>query len=239
VNVHWLINGQKTFITNAGTPMSHHAMVMAATGVKPSGRKEISCFIVPNGTPGFNIGRKLEKIGWHTMDTREIFFEDCRIPEENLMGELGHGLRQALEGMNLGRTTFGAIGTGLAQACLDLALAYAKQRVQFGQPIAKFQAIQFKLADMEVKVEAARQLTLKAAYLRDTGQPYAKEAAVAKLFGSRIAVEVADEAVQIHGGYGFTKEFIVSHHYCDAKVLEIGEGTNEIMRLVIARELGC
>ncbi len=238
-NGYWVINGQKTFITNAGTPMSHNALVMAATGVKPDGRKEISCFIVPNGIPGFNVGRRLKKIGWHTMDTREIFFEDCRIPEENLLGEMGHGLRQALHGMNLGRIAFGAIGTGMAQGCLDLALSYAKQRVQFGQPISKFQAIQFKLADMATKVEAARHLYRYAAYLRDMGQPHIKEAAMAKLFATRIAVEVADEAVQIHGGYGFSRETVVAHHYCDAKVLEIGEGTNEIQRLVIARELGC
>lgn len=238
-NGQWVINGQKTFITSAGTPMSHHAVVFASTGTKSDGRKEVSSFIVPNGTPGFEIGQRFKKIGWHTMDTRELFFEDCAVPEEDMLGKQGQGLRQALDSLDLGRIAFGAIGTGVAQGCLDLALDYAKQRVQFGQPIARFQAIHFKLADMATKVEASRQLYRYAAYLRHTEKPHLKEAAMAKLYSSELAVEAAREAAQIFGGYSFIRETPIAHHYCDAKVLEIGEGTSEIQRISIARELGC
>jgi butyryl-CoA dehydrogenase len=230
----WVINGSKTFITNAGTEFSDGCLVLAKTGPN-----EFSMFIVPDDAPGFVKGAKLRKLGWRHMDTRELFFEDCTIPEENLIGGRGRGLRVALTGMDLGRIAFGTCSTGLAQACFDNALAYAKERVQFGQPIAAFQGIQFKLADMATKIATARSISFEAARMRDAGLQSDVAASMAKLYASRVCVEAADEAFQIFGGYGFTFDYPIARLYADAKVMEIGEGSNEIQRLYIARALGC
>ncbi|MHB1011458.1 MAG: acyl-CoA dehydrogenase family protein [Desulfobacteria bacterium] len=235
----WVLNGTKMFITNCGTDISFGPIVMAISGKQPDGRKEISSFIVPTGTPGYVIGNRNETIGWCNMDNRELVFEDCGIPEENLFGTRGKGIAQALGGLNLGRIAFGAICTGLAQACLDASLSYAKERVQFRQPISKFQEIQFKLADMAFRVQAARTLTHKAAWLKANGRPHATEATMAKLYASEAAMQSALDGFQIHGGYGFTKEYDINRYYRDAKIMTIGEGTSEICRMVIARALGC
>jgi alkylation response protein AidB-like acyl-CoA dehydrogenase len=230
----WIINGSKTFITNAGTKVSDGCIVLARTG--PG---EFSTFIVPDDTPGFIRGQKLNKLGWRAMDTRELFFEDCAVPEANLIGPRGKGLRVVLTGMDLGRIAFGVCSTGLAQACLDHSLAYANERVQFQQPLSSFQAIQFKLADMATKVETARAISFQAARRRDAGMPSELAASMAKLYASRVCVEAADEAFQIYGGYGFVMEYPIARLYADAKMMEIGEGTNEVQRMYIARALGC
>ncbi len=235
----WVLNGTKMFITNCGTDISFGPIVMAISGKQPDGKKEISSFIVPTGTPGYLIGSRNDTIGWCNMDNRELVFEDCGIPEENLFGNRGKGIAQALGGLNLGRIAFGAICTGLAQACLDASLAYAKERVQFGKPISKFQEIQFKLADMAFRVQAARALTHKAAWLKAQGRPHATEATMAKLYASEAAMQSALDGFQIHGGYGFTREYDINRYYRDAKIMTIGEGTSEICRIVIARALGC
>ncbi len=235
----WVLNGTKMFITNCGTDISFGPIVMAISGKHPGGKKEISSFIVPTGTPGYLIGNRNDTIGWCNMDNRELIFEDCGIPEENLFGSRGKGIAQALGGLNLGRIAFGAICTGLAQACLDASLAYAKERVQFGKPISKFQEIQFKLADMASRVQAARTLTHKAAWLKANGRPHATEATMAKLYASEAAMQSALDGFQIHGGYGFTREYDINRYYRDAKIMTIGEGTSEICRMVIARALGC
>jgi short-chain 2-methylacyl-CoA dehydrogenase len=239
VNGEWVINGVKIFITNAGLKNSMGMVLMCVTGVNEKGRKEISSIIVPKGTPGLIEGSKFKKIGWNVMDTREILFKDCRVPEENLLGKRGKGLTQALGGLNLGRCDFGAIGTGVAQAAFDLSLKYAKGRVQFGRPICKNQAIAFKLADMAVRVETARLHTYRAAWLMDNGKPHETEATIAKLVASEMATKNVYEGFQIHGGWGFMKEYDISRLYQNVKILEIGEGTNEICRLVISRALGC
>lgn len=235
----WVINGTKIFITNAGLDNSLGVVLMAITGVREDGRKEISSIIVPKGTPGFIIGNKFRKIGWNIMDTRELIFDNCRVPEGNLFGTLGKGIAQALGGLNLGRIAFGAIGTGIAQAALDYSLKHAQERVQFGSPICKFQAIQAKLAEMAVNVEAARLLTYKAAWLKDQGRPHHTEATMAKLVSSEMAVRNVMLGFQIHGGYGFMKEYPISRLYRNVKMMEIGEGTSEVCRMVIARDLGC
>lgn len=229
----WVLNGSKTFITNAGTEISDGCVVLARTG------DTFSTFIVPRDTPGFVTGRKLAKLGWRSMDTRELFFEDCRVPRENMIGPEGKGLRVVLTGMDLGRIAFGICSTGLAQGCLDHALAYANERVQFKRPLSSFQAIQFKLADMATKIATARSLSFDAARRRDAELPSEVAASMAKLYASRVCVEAADEAFQIFGGYGFTYEYPVARFYADAKMMEIGEGTNEIQRIFIARSLGC
>ena len=235
----WVINGTKMFITNAGTDMSLGVTLLAVSGTRPSGEREYSAFLVERGTPGFNVGRRIPKIGWHAVDTRELIFEGCRIPADHLIGQQGVGLRQFMKALAIGRISVAALSLGCAAACLDLALDYAKQRRQFDQPISHFQAIQFKLADMAVAVENARLITYKAAWLYDQGREFAKEAAMAKLYASDTAMHVASEAVQVHGGYGYTDEYVVSRFFRDAKILQIGEGTNEIQRMVIARLLGC
>jgi len=235
----WVINGTKMFITNAGTEMSLGVILLAVTGQRPDGEREYSAFMVERGTPGFTVGRKIAKIGWHAVDTRELIFEGCRVPGNHLVGKQGVGLRQFMKALAIGRISVAALALGCAQACLELALDYAKQRRQFDQPISHFQAIQFKLADMALAVENSRLITYKAAWLYDQGRDFAKEAAMAKLHASDTAMQVASEAVQIHGGYGYTDEYIVSRFFRDAKVLQIGEGTNEIQRIVIARLLGC
>ncbi len=234
----WVIDGTKAFITNAGTPISVGVTVAAVTGERPDGRPEISNIFVPTGTPGYHVGRPYRKMGWHASDTRELVFTSCRVPEENLVGGRGEGYRNFMKILDDGRVAIAAMATGLAQGCLDESIKYARERVAFGAPISKHQAIAFKLADMALKVELARLAYLRASWLKDRGRRFKKEASMAKLYASEIAVEVAREAVQIHGGYGYMDEFPVSRHYRDAKVLEIGEGTSEIQRILIARELG-
>jgi butyryl-CoA dehydrogenase len=229
----WVINGSKAFITNSGTPITSLVTVTAKTGPD-----EISAIIVPAGTPGFIVEPPYHKMGWRASDTHGLTFQDCRVPAENLLGERGNGLRQFLHILNEGRVAIAAMATGVAQACLDEAVAYAKERTAFGRAIGANQGVAFKLADMQVAVEAARLLTYKAAWLRDQGKPYRKEAAMAKLYASEAAVDATREATQIFGGYGFMDETSVARHYRDAKVLEIGEGTSEIQRLLISRGLG-
>jgi alkylation response protein AidB-like acyl-CoA dehydrogenase len=235
----WVIDGTKMFTSNAGTEMSQGVVLLAVSGTRADGGREYSAFMVPRGTPGFRLGKNLGKIGWDATDTRELIFEGCRVPGDHLIGPPGVGLRQFMQALAVGRISVAALSLGLAQACLESALEYARQRIQFGQPISRFQAIQFKLADMATAVENARLLTYKAAWLYDHGRDYAKEAAMAKLYASDAAMAAASEAVQIHGGYGYTDEYPVSRFFRDAKILQIGEGTNEIQRLVIARHLGC
>ncbi len=229
----WVVNGSKIFITNAGTDWSACVTITARTGPD-----EISNLVVPNGAPGYEISPPMEKMGWHASDTRELSFRECRVPAENLLGPRGAGFRQFLAILDGGRISVAAMGLGLAQGAYELALAYALEREQFGRKIARFQAVQFKLADMATEIEAGRALVYKAAWLKDGGRPFAKEAAMAKLYTGEMARRVVNEALQIHGGYGYMEEFPIARFYRDQKVLEIGEGTNEIQRMVIARHLG-
>ena len=229
----WVIDGSKIFITNAGTDITACVTITAHTG-----EDEISNLIVPNGTDGYVISAPMHKLGWRASDTRELSFRSCAVPEGNLLGPRGQGFHQFLEILDGGRISVAAMGVGLAQGAYDLALAYAKERHQFGKPIATFQAIQFQLADMAVEIEAGRQLVYKAAWLKDEGRDFAKDAAIAKLFTGELSRRVVNEALQIHGGYGYMEEFAISRFYRDQKILEIGEGTNEVQRLVIARGLG-
>ena len=235
VDGEWVINGSKCFITNAS--FAKFVTITAVTD-KDKGTRGISAIIVPTGTPGFTVRTGYEKLGLHGSNTTELFFDNVRVPEKNLVGVRGQGYKQFLMVLDGGRIAIGAMGVGIAQACLDAALKYAKERVQFGQPIGKFQAIQFKLADIAMNIELARTMYLKAAWLKDTGQPYSPQANYAKLFGSEMATKAALDAIQIHGGYGYIKEFPVERYLRDAKLLEIGEGTSEVIRLVIARSLG-
>jgi alkylation response protein AidB-like acyl-CoA dehydrogenase len=235
----WVINGAKQFITNAGNELAGHVVITAATGPPASdGRPEISNLIVESGTPGYEPGEPYRKMGWHASDTRPLSFTDCRVPDENLLGELGAGLRQFLHVLDIGRIGVAAMGVGLAQGALDEALVYASQRQAFGRPIGSFQAIQLKLADMATEIEAARLLTYRAAFLKDQGRDFTLAAAQAKLKTGRVAVRACEEAVQIHGGYGYIEDYPVCRFYRDAKILTIGEGTDEIQQLVIARALG-
>jgi short-chain 2-methylacyl-CoA dehydrogenase len=229
----WVINGAKIFITNAGTDISACVTITALTG-----EGEISNLIVPNGVPGYEISAPMEKLGWRASDTRELSFKEVRVPEGNLLGERGQGFRQFLEILDGGRISVAAMGVGLAQGAYDLAFKYAQEREQFGKPIASFQAIQFQLADMAVEIEAGRNLVYKAAWLKDQGREFAKEAAMAKLYTGELSHRVVNQALQIHGGYGFMDESAISRLYRDQKILEIGEGTNEVQRMVIARHLG-
>ncbi|MGH2931826.1 MAG: acyl-CoA dehydrogenase family protein [Gaiellaceae bacterium] len=229
----WVINGSKIFITNAGTDISACVTITALTG-----EDEISNLIVPNGTPGYDISPPMEKLGWRASDTRELSFKDARVPEGNLLGPRGKGFQQFLEILDGGRISVAAMGVGLAQGAYDLALKYAQEREQFGKAIAKFQAVQFKLVDMATEIEAGRNLVYKAAWLKDRGRPFAKEAAMAKLYTGELAHRAANESLQIHGGYGFMEESAISRLYRDQKILEIGEGTNEVQRMVIAKHLG-
>jgi short-chain 2-methylacyl-CoA dehydrogenase len=229
----WVINGSKTFITNAGTDISGCVTITALTG-----EGEVSNIIVPNGTPGYEISPPMNKLGWRASDTRELSFKDAAVPEGNLLGPRGEGFRQFLEILDGGRISVAAMGVGLAQGAYDLAFRYAQEREQFGKPIARFQAVQFQLADMAVELEAGRNLVYKAAWLKDQGRPFAKEAAMAKLYTGELSHRVANAALQIHGGYGFMDESPISRLYRDQKILEIGEGTNEVQRMVIARHLG-
>jgi alkylation response protein AidB-like acyl-CoA dehydrogenase len=229
----WVINGSKIFITNAGTDITVCVTITARTG-----DDGISNIIVPNGTPGYTISAPMHKLGWRASDTRELSFENCAVPEENLLGARGEGFNQFLQILDGGRISVAAMGVGLAQGAYDLAHAYAKEREQFGKPIAKFQAVQFKLADMATEIAAGRALVYKAAWLKDEGRDFAREAAMAKLFTGELSHRVANAALQIHGGYGYMEESAIARLYRDQKVLEIGEGTNEVQRMVIARHLG-
>ena len=229
----WVINGAKQFITNSGTDITGFVMITARTG-----DEEVSNLLVPNGTPGYEVGEPYRKMGWNASDTRPLSFEDCRVPEENLVGPRGMGFKQFLQTLDGGRIGVAAMGVGLAQGALDEALAYAKERVAFGRPIASYQAIQAKLADISTEIEAARLLTYKAAALKDAGRNFTLTAAQAKLKTGRLAVRAAEEAVQIHGGYGYIEEYPVCRFYRDAKILTIGEGTDEVQQMVIARALG-
>jgi len=234
----WVINGSKQFITNAGTDISGVVVITAVTDSADGDRNEISNILVENGTPGYEPGPQYRKMGWHASDTRPLAFTDCRVPEENLVGGRGRGLQQFFQVLDIGRIGVAAMGVGLAQGALDEALAYAKQRRAFGKPISSFQTIQAKLANLSTEIEACRLLVQKAAWLKDEGKNFSLVAAQAKLKSGRLAVHAADEAVQIHGGYGFIEEYPVARFYRDAKILTIGEGTDEIQELVIARALG-
>ena len=229
----WVIDGTKMFITNAGTPLSRLVTITARTG-----EDEVSNIVVENGTPGYEQSAPLKKMGWRSSDTRELVFRGCRVPEGNLLGPRGQGFRQFLQILDGGRISVAALGLGMAQGAFELALRYAQDREQFGRPIGKFQAVQFKIADMATEIDAARQLVYRAAWLKDEGRDFAQAAAIAKLYTGELARRACNESLQIHGGYGFMDEYPISRFYRDAKVLEIGEGTNEIQRLVIARGLG-
>jgi alkylation response protein AidB-like acyl-CoA dehydrogenase len=229
----WIVNGSKMFITNAGTELTWGVTITARTG-----EDEISNLVVENGTAGYDISEPLHKLGWKASDTRALTFADCAVPEGNLLGPRGKGFTQFLEILDGGRISVAAMGVGLAQGAYDLASAYARERTQFGRPIGSFQAIAFQLADMAVEIEAGRQLVYRAAWLKDQGRPFALEAAMAKLYTGELSHRVASQALQIHGGYGFMDEFPISRLYRDQKILEIGEGTNEVQRMVISRHLG-
>jgi short/branched chain acyl-CoA dehydrogenase len=229
----WVVNGSKIFITNAGTDISACVTITARTG-----EDEISNIIVPNETPGYEISAPMRKMGWRASDTRELSFRDVEVPESNLLGPRGAGFKQFLEILDGGRISVAAMGLGLAQGAYELARSYAQEREQFGKPVAAFQAIQFALADMATEIEAGRGLVYRAAWLKDQDRPFAQEAAMAKLYTGELSKRVSDRALQIHGGYGFMDEYAISRLYRDQKVLEIGEGTNEVQRMVIARHLG-
>jgi short-chain 2-methylacyl-CoA dehydrogenase len=232
-NGEWIIDGSKIFITNAGTDITSCVTITAVTG-----DGEISNIVVPNGTPGYVISEPMQKLGWRASDTRELSFQDVHVPERNLLGPRGEGFRQFLTILDGGRISVAAMGVGLAQGAYDLAYAYAKERRQFGQPIARFQAVQEKLVDMATEIEAARTLVWKAAWEKDQGRAFAQTAAMAKLFSGELSHRAANWSLQIHGGYGFMDEYAISRLYRDQKILEIGEGTNEVQRMVIARHLG-
>jgi butyryl-CoA dehydrogenase len=234
----WIVNGTKAFITNAGTPISGFVTITAVTGRRPDGKNEVSTILVPKGTPGFRIGRAYRKMGWHASDTNELIFEDCVVGQACTLGPRGRGVAHFLQILDGGRIGVAAMSVGLAQGCLDISLEYAHRRSTFGQPIAKRQAVQFMLAALAAEIESARWLTYRVAALKDAGQPFTKEAAMAKLVASELAVKAADVAVQVHGGLGFMDETPAARFYRDAKILTLGEGTSEIMKLIIARQLG-
>ena len=229
----WVINGSKAFITNSGTTITSLVTITAKTGPD-----EISAIIIPTGTPGFEVEPAYEKMGWHASDTHGLRFDDCRVPEDHLLGTRGQGFRQFMSILDDGRIAIAALAVGVLQACLEESAAYAKERTSFGQPIASYQAVAFAIANIEVMAEASRLLTYKAAWLKDTGQPYRRAAARAKLYATESAVSATRMATQVFGGAGFLDDTLVARHYRDAKVLEIGEGTSEIQRIVIARGLG-
>jgi short-chain 2-methylacyl-CoA dehydrogenase len=233
----WIIDGAKTFISNSGTEIGGPTVIAAVTGTRADGRKEISNFIVPQGTPGFSKGRKLRKIGWRASITHELFFEQCAIPADQLLGERGAGLRQTLAQISTGRILIGAMALGILQGSLDRSIAYMKERRAFGRAIAEFQGLQFKIADMATDAHAARLMLYDAAALRDAGAAFDAQASKAKLFATEHAMKAAHQALQIHGGYGVMAEFPVARAFGDAKVLEIVEGTSEIQRMIVARTL--
>jgi short/branched chain acyl-CoA dehydrogenase len=234
----WVINGSKAFITNSGTDITSVVTVTAITGAQPDGRKEISAIMVPAGVPGFRVAPKYSKVGWAASDTHELFFDDCRVPEVNLLGERGRGYAQFLSILDEGRVAIAALSVGLAQGCVDESVRYARDREAFGHPIGHYQAIQFKIADMEARAHTARLAYYAAAARMLRGEPFKKEAAIAKLVASNAAMDNSRDATQIFGGYGFMNEYPVARFYRDAKILEIGEGTSEVQRMLIARQLG-
>jgi len=235
----WIINGSKIFITNASCDLTLGVTVQAITGTKDNGKPEYSCFIVESGTKGFKAVSMHKKMMWRASNTAELYFDNVRVPKENLLGNKGDGFHQMLKTLDGGRLSIGAMGLGGAQGAYEQALKYAKQRKQFDQPISKFQAIAFKLADCAIEIECARNLLYKACWLKNEGRPYEKEAAMGKLYCSEVMGRVANHAVQIHGGYGLMKEYDVERFYRDQKLLDIGEGTSEIQRIVISRHIGC
>jgi alkylation response protein AidB-like acyl-CoA dehydrogenase len=235
----WVINGSKIFITNAACELSLGVTVQAITGQRPDGRPEYSCFLVEHGTPGFKAEAMHRKMMWRASSTAELFFDNVRVPADNILGQRGDGFHQMLKTLDGGRLSIAAMGLGGAQGAYELALKYARKREQFGQPISKFQAVAFKLADCAMEIECGRNLLYKACWLRDKGRPFEKEAAMAKLYCSELMGRVADHAVQIHGGYGLMKEYDVERFYRDQKLLDIGEGTSEVQRIVISRYIGC
>jgi len=235
----WVINGSKIFITNASSSISVGSTVQTVTGIDEKGEKEFTNFIVPRNTPGFRAVSMHGKMMWRASDTAELYFDDCRIPEENMLGGVGEGSKIMLQTLDSGRLSIAAMGLGNAQGAFELAMQYAKERKQFGKPIIKFQVTAFKLADMAVKIEHARALLYKACWLKDNHQPFAMYSAMAKLYCSEIAKQVSDEALQIHGGYGLMKDYDIERFYRDQRLLQIGEGTSEIQRLVISRYIGC
>jgi len=234
----WVIDGSKSFITNSGTSITAVVGVAAVTGTRENGKPEISTILVPSGTPGFTVAPKYSKVGWACSDTHELAFDGCRVPAANLLGERGRGYAQFLRTLDEGRIAIAALATGLAQGCVDESLAYVRDRTAFGGPIGRFQALQFKIADMEVRTHNARLAWWHAAAKMLAGEPFKKEAAIAKLTASNAAMDNARDATQIFGGYGFMNEFAVGRFYRDAKILEVGEGTSEVQRMLIARELG-
>lgn len=234
----WVINGAKAFITNSGTDITTLVTVTAVTGTNPDGSKELSAIIVPSGTPGFTVAPGYSKVGWCASDTHELHFDDCRVPAANLLGERGRGFAQFLRTLDEGRIAIAALSVGLAQGCVDESLAYARQRHAFGHPIGDYQAIKFKIADMEMRAHTARLSYYDAAARMLAGKDFKRQAAIAKLYASEIAVTNAREATQVHGGYGFMNETPVARMWRDSKVLEIGEGTSEVQRMIIARDLG-
>ena len=234
----WVINGSKIFITNAATDITSGVTVLARTGTREDGRPELSCILVESGTPGFEAREMHGKLMWRGSNTSELYFDDCRVPAENLLGTRGHGFRQMLSTLDGGRLSIGAMGLGGAQGCYEMALRYGREREQFGRPISTFQVNAFKLADMAMEIECARLILYKACWLRDNDEPFGKEAAMAKLYCSEVMYRCANHAVQLHGGYGLMKEYDVERFYRDQKLLEIGEGTSEVQRLVISRLIG-
>ncbi len=238
-NGQWVINGSKIFITNATSPLAGVCTVQAITCKKPDGKKEVSCILVPNGTPGFTAKKMTGKMMWRASDTGELYFDDCRVPEENLLGKQGDGFHQMLSILDNGRLAIAAMGLGGAQGAFELALKYAKTRQQFGRPISTFQVNAFKLADMDTQIEAGRNLLYQACRLKDAGLPFRKYSSMAKLYCSEMMGRVVDEAVQLHGGYGLMKEYNIERFYRDYKLLTIGEGTSEIQRTIISRQIGC
>jgi short/branched chain acyl-CoA dehydrogenase len=235
----WVINGRKTLTTNANTPITKGSIVQAVTGARPNGKPDYTCFIVENGTPGFTLNTLKRKLMWRGSNTAELFLDNCRVPGDAVLGNPGDGFKQMLATLDGGRLSIGAMGLGGAQGAYEAALKYARERVQFGQPISKFQAVAFKLADCALEIECARNLMYKACWLRDQNRPFEKEAAMAKLFCSEVMGRVVNHAVQIFGGYGLMKDYQVERFYRDHKILDIGEGTSEVQRIVISRYIGC
>jgi short-chain 2-methylacyl-CoA dehydrogenase len=234
----WVINGSKIFITNASTRITAGITALCRTGSRPDGRSELSCILIDSGTPGMLAQEMHGKMMWRGSNTSMLFFDDCRVPEENLLGRRGHGFHQMMQTLDGGRLSIGAMGLGGAQGCFELALKYSRERVQFGKPIGTFQVNAFKLADMALEIECARLILYKACWLRDNEKPFTKEAAMAKLYCSEVMYRCANHAVQLHGGYGLMKEYEVERFYRDQKLLEIGEGTSEVQRIVISRLVG-
>jgi short/branched chain acyl-CoA dehydrogenase len=234
----WIVNGSKIFITNASTKITAGVTVLCRSGTRKDGRPELSCILVESGVPGYEAREMHGKLMWRASNTSELYFDDCRVPEENMLGPRGNGFHQMMQTLDGGRLSIGAMGLGGAQGCFEMAMKYSKERVQFGQPIANFQINAFKLADMALEIECARLLLYKACWLRDNDKPFAKEAAMAKLYCSEVMYRCANHAVQLHGGYGLMKEYEVERFYRDQKLLEIGEGTSEVQRIVISRLIG-